>query len=97
MKFPKPINNHVLVEPAKKEEKKTATGIIIPDVNSKDSRNRLEYGVVAKVGERDPDVAPINEGETVYYKPGAGTEVIINNKIYRVIPILQLSLVLENE
>lgn len=91
----RPINNHVLVEPVKKAENKTAAGIIIPDVNTKESRKRLDKGVVRLVGNRDPDIAVINEGETVYYAPGTGLEVLIEDKTYLVIPIVQLKLVLE--
>lgn len=93
----RPINNHVLVDPAKKEEKKTAAGIIIPDVNSKAARNRLERGtIVLAPNYRDPNAAHVKEGEVVYYKPGAGLEVMSGEKVYLVIPIAQLQLVLES-
>lgn len=94
----RPINNHVLVEPVKKEETKTAAGVIIPEVNSKASRNRLEKGIVKNVPNiTDPELPSLKIGELVYFKPGTGHEVLIDEKIHLIIPIVQLPLVLEAE
>lgn len=88
----KPINNHVLVEPVKEEEKKSAGGIIIPDVKSKESRSRLDRGIVIAVEAE----LPVKAGEVVYYRKGVGLEVLgEDSKVYLVIPVTQLQLVAE--
>ena len=84
----KGLNGNVLVEPIKKTEKTTNTGIILPEVTSKASRGRLERATVVMVEEGER----VNIGEIVYYQPGAGNEIILDAKPYLIIPILHLKL-----
>lgn len=85
----KELNGNVMIEPIKKQEKRSEGGIIIPEIESRASRGRLERGRVVVVEESEV----VRVGDIVYHAKGAGNEVIFDGKTYLIIPILQLKLV----
>jgi co-chaperonin GroES (HSP10) len=84
----KTLNGTVLVEKIN-EEKKTASGIIIAE---KETRGRLVKGKVVKV---NTDEVPVKEGDTVYFRNGIGIEVILDTKPYLLLKGVELQLVEE--
>ena len=80
----KPLSDHILIEPAKGEEK-TKTGILLPETAEKD---RPEQGKVVAVGvgkkSRDGRVTPmeVKVGDVVLFAKYGPTEIKINNKEY---------------
>ncbi|MCX6765038.1 MAG: co-chaperone GroES [Candidatus Nealsonbacteria bacterium] len=80
----KPLSDHILIEPAKGEEK-TKTGILLPETAEKD---RPEQGKVVAVGQgkksRDGKITPmeVKVGDVVLFAKYGPTEIKINNKEY---------------
>jgi len=74
----KPLKDRVLVE-SKAAEKKTASGIIIPDA----AQEKPQKGVVVAVGKGKKDEPmTIQEGDHVIYGKFAGTEIAVDGKEY---------------
>lgn len=74
----KPINDRVVVEPAKAEEK-TAGGIIIPDT----AKEKPQRGTVIAVGPgKDDNAMTVKAGDTVLYGKYAGQELSYQGKDY---------------
>jgi len=63
------MGDRLIVKPIKEKEKKTASGIIIPDMGKKEGET--PRGKVLEVGEK----SLVNKGDTVYYHKHAGTEI----------------------
>lgn len=81
MKELQPLNDNVLLDiSADKKEQKTASGIIIPD----SAKEQPQYAKVIAVGAVEN--AGISEGDTVFYKKFAGTEVEFEGKKYLFLP-----------
>lgn len=77
MKELQPINQQVCLEiTAKKQEKRTVSGIIIPDTASEASN------VAPIVWMSAVENAAVKPGDTVLYKPFGGTEVEFSGKKY---------------
>ena len=74
----KPINDRVVVKPAKAEEK-TAGGIIIPDT-AKEKPQRGE--VVAAGPGKDGNLMTVSVGDTVLYGKYAGQEMSYEGQDY---------------
>jgi len=75
----------VLVLDQKEGERKTASGLIIPDVNSQGKPPAMK-GTVVLTGEGNADVRMIyNIGDTVYYNPHAGLKFTMEDTEYRLI------------
>jgi chaperonin GroES len=77
MKELQPINEQVCLDiTASNQEKRTASGIIIPDsVNERSNVAPIVWmGVIEN--------AAVKPGDTVLYKPFGGTEVEFNGKKY---------------
>ncbi len=67
----KPINDRVVVKPAKAEEK-TAGGIIIPDT----AKEKPQRGEIVAVGPgKDGNAMTVSVGDTVLYGKYAGQEM----------------------
>lgn len=82
MKELQPINQHVLLDVTEqKEEKTTASGIIIPDTAK-------EKQQIAKVLSMSSSIenAEISVGDMVLYKEYSGTETEYEGKKYLLIP-----------
>ncbi len=74
----KPINDRVVVEPAKAEEK-TASGIILPD----GAKEKPHQGKVIAVGPgKDGNKMTVKKGDTVLYGKYAGQEITYKGKDY---------------
>jgi len=79
-----PTPGFVLVEPAK-QEKKTASGLYLPDSHTE----KPQYGKVLAVGgklinDRGVEVgSPVKVGDTVLYKEWGGNEVEISDTKYQ--------------
>lgn len=79
-----PTPGFLLVEPAK-QEKKTASGLYLPDSHSE----KPQYGKVLAVGgklinDRGVEVdSPAKAGDTVLYKEWGGNEVEISDTKYQ--------------
>ena len=73
----KPLADRVLIQPAV-AEKKTASGIIIPDT----AKEKPQRGIVIAVSEKDEKGNKPEEkvGDTVLYGKYAGTEVQVEGK-----------------
>jgi len=68
----KPINDRVVVKPAKAEEK-TAGGIILPDT----AKEKPQKGKVVAVGPgKDGQAMTVKKGDTVLYGKYAGQELV---------------------
>ncbi|MHA1676206.1 MAG: co-chaperone GroES, partial [Candidatus Njordarchaeales archaeon] len=63
------IGDRLMVRPIVEEEKKTASGIIIPNMGKKEGET--PRGKVLEVGEK----SLVKKGDTVYYHKHAGTEI----------------------
>lgn len=80
----KPTPGFLLVEPAK-QEKKTASGLYLPDTHTE----KPQYGKVLSVGgklvnDRGVEVSsPAEKGDTVLYKEWGGNEVEIGDTKYQ--------------
>ncbi len=80
----KPLSDHILIEPIE-EEKKTKTGILLPQTAEKD---RPEQGKVVAVGpgkkskdgKRNP--LEVKVGDSVLFSKYGPNEIKINNKEY---------------
>lgn len=73
----KPLSDHILVEPAKAEEK-TKSGILLPDTVEKD---KPEQGTVLAVGpgrktSKGPIPMEVKVGDKILYKSGYGSEKV---------------------
>ena len=76
-----PVNQNVILDVSEeKGEKKTASGIIIPD-SAKVKQNMAKVVAVAKI-----DNAEIQAGDTVLYKEFSGSTVEFEGKKYLLIP-----------
>ncbi|MGD2034630.1 MAG: co-chaperone GroES [Bacteroidales bacterium] len=85
MKELQPVNQHVLLDISeKKEEQKTAGGIIIPD----SVKDRPDVGTV--VGLASISDAEIAVGEKVLFKQFTGTETELEGKKYLLIPYSEI-------
>ncbi len=79
-----PAPGYLLVEPAK-QEKKTASGLYLPDSH----QEKPQYGTVLAAGgklinDRGVEVgSPAKAGDTVVYKEWGGNEVEIGNTKYQ--------------
>jgi chaperonin GroES len=74
----KPINDRVVVKPAKAEEK-TAGGIIIPDT----AKEKPQRGEVVAVGPgKDGNLMTVAVGDTVLYGKYAGQEMSYEGNDY---------------
>ena len=79
----KPTAGYLLVEPAK-QEKKTSSGIYLPDSHDE----KPQYGKVLATGADTVDhgtkiVSPAKVGDTVVYKKWGGNEVQIGDIEYQ--------------
>lgn len=87
-----PVNGRVVVDEIK-EEKVTAGGILLVE---KEGRGKIRKGRVHLV---DPNVkkeAGIQEGCTVYFRPGVGYDIPLDGKDYLIMMATQLELVENN-
>lgn len=75
----KPLGKNILVLP-QKMEKKTDTGIFLPDTATEE---RPQQGKVVAVGESDKIL--VKTGQTVIYTRYGGTEVKIDGKDYLIV------------
>lgn len=81
----KPLNGNVVVDEIH-EEKKSATGLILIE---KETRGKLKKG---KVILADEDVA-VKADETVFYRPGSGYSISLDNKEFLIMKATDLQLV----
>ncbi len=75
-----PVNQNVLIAIDEEKEKKTESGIIIPDTASTEKPTMGK--VVAMANIENPEFAV---GDTVIYKKYSGTEIELDNQKYLVI------------
>lgn len=80
----KPLNDHILIEPMKVEEK-TKSGILLPDTAEKE---RPEQGKVIEVGPGKRTMAgknlpmEVKKGDKVLFTKYGPTEIKVNDKEY---------------
>ncbi len=87
----RPINDRVLVKPAKADEK-TAGGIIIPDT----AKEKPQKGTVVAVGPgKDDQAMTVKQNDTVLYGKYAGQEVNHNGEDYIIMREDDILLILE--
>jgi len=76
----KTVLNKIIVEPVE-AEKKTASGIIIPD----SAQEKPQKGVVIAVGKgKENEAMEISVGDTILFGKYSGTEIHIDEKKYLV-------------
>jgi len=75
-----PLDDRVLVEPAKEEEK-TASGIIIPDT----AKEKPRRGTIVAVGNDEELQKLLKEGDEVLYGKYAGDELKYNGHDYLIL------------
>jgi co-chaperonin GroES (HSP10) len=85
----RPVNGRVVVDEIT-EEKKTAGGIILME---KDVRGRLKRGKVKLVDSLVTEAVGVKENDTVYYRPGAGYDIPLDEKTYLIMKATDLELV----
>jgi co-chaperonin GroES (HSP10) len=83
----KAVNNYLIVEKIKEEQKKVAGLIMTEDL---DQDNRY---IKAKVVSSSDLVEYVNDGDIVYYDKHAGHGIQYNNKLYFVIKVSDIVLV----
>lgn len=84
----KPLGQRVLLEKEEAQEKKTASGIVLPDSASKEEKNvatvvSLGTGKKLEDGSREP--FDVSIGDKVIYSKYATTETKIDDKKYLII------------
>ena len=79
----KPIGKYIVIKTIE-EEIKTKSGLLL----SSEDANQLRYkkGLVVKPGS---DVSVIKEKDNIYYDKRAGFSLLINEKIYTIIPLMK--------
>lgn len=78
-----PLGNRVLVEPISQEEKKSASGIILPDTLDKE---KPEQGKVIEVGPgKGKTPMNVKKGDLVVFSKYGYDEVLIDEKEYYII------------
>jgi chaperonin GroES len=81
MKELQPVNQQVLLDiTASQQEKKTASGIIIPDL----AKEKAQIAPV--LGMSINENAEIKPGDTVLFKPFSGNEIDYEGKKYLILP-----------
>ncbi|MWV62042.1 co-chaperone GroES [Helicobacter saguini] len=76
----KPLGKRVLVE-REQEEKKTASGLIIPD----NATEKPSIGVVKEISKEVEKAGEIKKGDKVLFGKYKGSEVKLDNKDYIVL------------
>lgn len=79
MKKIEAIKDKIVVELIKDIEEKTDGGIIIPETSKKEPQS---YGTVVSIGS---DVKGVTEGDTISFHQRAGQDIILNNKLMKVL------------
>lgn len=85
----RPLGENVLIEP-EKQEKKTGSGIYLPETASKE---KPQQGKVIAVGESKK--IEVKKGQKVIYNRYSGTEVEIESKEYLIVKAEDIVAVLE--
>lgn len=75
----KPLGKNLLVQP-QKPEKKTGTGIFLPETASEE---RPQQGKVLAIGESDK--IQVKPGQTIIYTRYGGTEVKLDGEEYLIV------------
>ena len=93
MKELMPVNQNVIVDLSEQQgEKRTATGIIIPDT----AKEKPSYAKVVSIA--NIENVEIAVGDTVFFKQYAGTELEFEGKKYLILPYADvLAKVVETE
>ncbi|MDZ7822457.1 MAG: co-chaperone GroES [Candidatus Marinimicrobia bacterium] len=93
MKELQPVNEYVLLDYSeKKEDKKTPSGLIIPDT-AKEKKTTAKVLAVSNI-----ENAEVKVGDTVLFKEYSGNEIDFNGKKYLLIPYADiLAKVVETE
>lgn len=89
----KPVNRCVVVEEIK-EERKTASGILLME---KETRGRIRKGIVYLADKNVKEEAGIQEGCTVYFRPGAGQDISLDDKNYLILRADSELVLVEND
>lgn len=85
MSFIIPMNDKVLIEPAEKKEKVTASGIVLPDNGAKEPPS---MGTIVALGE---DVeCGVEIGDTALFSKYGYDEVVVENTTYYVVSASQI-------
>jgi chaperonin GroES len=77
----KPLGNRLLIKPIV-EEKKTESGIVLPD----SAKEKPQSALVIEVGNIDDDY-DINKGDKVIFAKFAGTEIKMNEEEHIIIDV----------
>ncbi len=85
----KPLGDRVLIS-LEEAEKKTASGIYIPD----NAQEKTQKGTVAAVG-TDKDVITVSVGQKVMYDQYAGTKVKVDGTEYLIVKMSDILAILE--
>lgn len=85
----KPLGDRVLIKIAE-AEKKTASGIIIPDT----AQEKTQNGTVTAIG-TDKDVITVKVGDKVMYDKYAGTSVKVDGAEYLIVKMGDIIAVIE--
>jgi chaperonin GroES len=77
----KPLGNRLLIKPIV-EEKKTESGIVLPD----SAKEKPQRALVIEVGSLEDDY-DINKGDKVIFAKFAGTEIEMNDEKHIIIDV----------
>lgn len=77
----KPLGNRLLIKPIV-EEKKTESGIVLPD----SAKEKPQTALVVEVGNLEDD-CNINKGDKVIFAKFAGTEILMDEEDHIIIDV----------
>lgn len=84
----RPLNNYVLLQPIKEEEK-TESGILLPNAD----KTKKEFGIVKSVGEGIVDIAP---NQKVFFDKWSSEEVEMEGEKYLLVSSDKILAIIED-
>jgi len=91
----RPLNDRIVVEFVEEEEKKTESGIVLPDTAKKE---KPQQGKVVAVGKgcEDGELESVKEGELVVFDKFAGTKVNLDGEEFVILSLEDVLAVIES-
>ncbi|MGM0419735.1 MAG: co-chaperone GroES [Bacillota bacterium] len=90
----RPLNDRIVVEFIEEEEKKTESGIVLPDTAKKEKPQQGKVVAVGK-GSKDEDLESVEVGDVVVFDKFAGTKVNLEDDEYIILSLEDVLAVVE--
>lgn len=91
----RPLNDRIVVEFIEEEEKKTESGIVLPDTAKKEKPQQGKVVAVGK-GSKDEDLESVEVGDVVVFDKFAGTKVNLEDDEYIILSLEDVLAVIES-